>query len=183
MQPKEVKTKQQFIDRWLDGEFGNRIEAWRTVEEALLSKRSPITIRFKTTAAKTVYGIPREALESKVIQLNKGGVNPNDIYFNAVAPDDALILQGEYWTGIPSHYLLYSRLKAPMKQALQFNNMESRGLSSRMLLQRYMAPSSFDDFMELATAYKDHVIEFGIYSRNVGYIKNRNVLIWEVRKY
>lgn len=179
----DIKTKQQFIDKWLNGEFGNRVEAWRTLEETLQSGKSPIAIRFKSLSANSIYGIRRDDLAARVQQLEDEGIHNNDLYFNEAAPDKALLLQGEYWTGIPNHYLLFSARQAPMKQALQFKNLESQGLSARMLLQRHMTPSSFEDFMELADKYKDHVIEFGIYTRNVGFIPNRNVLIWEVRKY
>ncbi len=57
------------------------------------------------------------------------------------------------------------------------------GNDARVALQAHMSPSSFADLEALFDRYPTSVVEFGIYSCNIGNIPGRNTIIWEVRDY
>lgn len=56
-------------------------------------------------------------------------------------------------------------------------------LETRLLLDRYMDPSSRDDVDALLDLYPDAAIEFTAFSVNVGLFPGRNVVFWETRNY
>lgn len=56
-------------------------------------------------------------------------------------------------------------------------------LETRMLLARYMDPSSRDDLDALLEMYPDATVEFTCFDVNVGVFPRRNTIFWETRNY
>jgi len=56
-------------------------------------------------------------------------------------------------------------------------------LETKMLLRRFVDPSSRDDIDALFDTYPDATIEFTSFSCNTGVLPRRNTIIWEVRNY
>jgi hypothetical protein len=104
------------------------------------------------------------------------------ITFNESAPDHRLILQGEVQQSINHLDLTYSREKTNMRKAME-NPLTIKGISALLLLKQHADPKSLGTMLSLLRQFQDHVIEFGIYSVNLGCIPHRNTIIWEVRKY
>ena len=56
-------------------------------------------------------------------------------------------------------------------------------VATRVLLNRFMDPSSRDDLDVLLEQYPEAAVEFACFSVNVGTIPRRNTVFWEVRNY
>lgn len=57
------------------------------------------------------------------------------------------------------------------------------GAAARVLLRSVLNPNSFDDLLELVSRFPCHVVELSTLDVCFGTLKNRNAIIWEVRKY
>jgi hypothetical protein len=100
---------------------------------------------------------------------------------NEMAPDHALLLQGEVtevgWE------LRYSTVPGLHMREAMLSPDRAFGLAARLLLQRAMTPSSYSDLLALFDVFPEHVVEFSSYAVLLGDLKGRNTLIWEVRSY
>lgn len=206
-----IETKAQFRDLWLRGVFGNKPRVWKSYEELQAAGYTGnVSFRMHVPDSRhTRYGVPADGIQAALGELQTVGIHASDIWFNESAPDDHLLLQGEYTDierpgYVVDRYLMYSRAKTQMKKALalplaidlyipghlnwsheahcQFRH-ESEGLRTDLLLQSVMNANSWDDFCELRLLYPQHVIEFSVYDHCVGDCPHRNTLIWEVRDY
>lgn len=101
------------------------------------------------------------------------------------APDHKRTLQGEVCRterGLQGFLEIGGHL--PMRQAMAAGLMKHYGyLQTKLLLDRYMDPSSRDDLDALLERYPDAAIEFTCFSVNAGVFPNRNCIFWEVRNY
>jgi hypothetical protein len=72
----------------------------------------------------------------------------------------------------------------PMRPAMAAGLLTPRGyLETRLLLEKYMDPSSRDDLDMILELFPDHAVEFSCFSVNVGIFPHRNTLFWETRGY
>jgi hypothetical protein len=206
-----IRSKEQFLELWNSGQLGNKLRSWKNLD-ALKSSgyTGPVGIRSRDFGWKTMYYVPQERLEAVLLKESRlRGARIENLYFGESAPDDHLVLQGEYWVG--EHYLMYSRAKLAMKDALAlplgkdkcpshvvatYPDMkwppydeliayrhEAQGVRAELLLRAAMNANSWDDFQILRDQYPGHVIEFGCYDCELGSVPGRNTLIWELRGY
>jgi hypothetical protein len=105
-----------------------------------------------------------------------------DYRFNESAPDECLLIQGELGEGPGGWWLTYSTVQDKMRTAMQ-SAIFAEGLTAKTILRTYCCPSSLDDLYSLLELYPGHIIEFGVYTKNLGDTPNRNSIIREVRKY
>lgn len=190
----DILTKRQNFQLWQLGAFGNKLRAWRTIGEwrtsgflGLVALRSLQPggggpCQYNLTPAKVPY-VVREWTAGF-------GVAYDQIMVNEMAPDDGILLQGEYLNDISVidgeprwGYFLHSRARVPMRDALMQAPMVAQGLRADLMLREAMTPSSYDDWRELLDHYPGHVLEVSIYDRCLGDIPNRNALVWEIRRY
>ncbi len=104
----------------------------------------------------------------------------DDMYFIEPAPDEHLVIQGEFFNSF-DRYLMVSAEQVVMKKTKLWSHVT--GLRSLMLLRAAMTTDSYEDFQILLDQYPEHVIEFGCYGINCGDCPGRNTIIWEVRRY
>lgn len=72
----------------------------------------------------------------------------------------------------------------PMRQTIAAGLHRHRGeVETNVLLDRYMDPSSRDDLRDIMDLYPDAAVEFTCFSVNVGNLRARNTIFWEVRNY
>ena len=176
---------------WQSGAFGNKLSAWRSIDEWRDSGFAGLVVlrSLMEGGGPCEYNLTPERAEKAVQQwLAKG--HPSDrIMFNEAAPDQSLLLQGEYLNDIhlggPSYwgYFHYSRVKAQMRDALKEAPEVAQGLRSDLMLRLAMTPSSYEDWLLLLDRYHGHVFEVSIYERCLGDTPGRNALVWEVRRY
>lgn len=186
-----ILNKRENFRLWQSGAFGNKLRAWRTPDEWLDSDfRGQVVLRsLMDGGGPCEYNLTREQAHRSILRWEEAGVPRERIMVNEAAPDQCVLLQGEYLNDIhlgdaPNWgYFYYSRVRAQMRDALKAAPEVSCGLRSDMLLRLAMTPSSYEDWLVLLERYHGHVFEVSIYDRCLGDVPGRNALVWEVRRY
>jgi hypothetical protein len=189
-----VLNKKQNYRLWQGGAFGNKLRAWRTVEEWRVSCFSgKVVLRtLFGMHGPCAYNLEPDCVDGVVRNWrNTLGIPLDTIMVNEAAPDQCVVLQGEYFNGICqdeqglvlSGYFFYSTFRAHMRDALHAAHESTHGLCVSLMLRRAMTLASYEDWLELINLYPGHVLEVSIYDRCLGDIPGRNALVWEVRKY
>lgn len=193
--PQEGMTTKKLSYRGFQaGAYGNKLRDWRSVGEweqsgftGLVSLR---TVQASAGNGPCIYNVPPGRVLDEVSALVKSGVDPGNIVVGEMAPNDLVLLQGEYRNGPylsggegVCGELLYSWVQRPMREALAAQRLTATGLAATDLLQRVMTPSSYSDWEVLLEKYPDHVLEVSTYRRSIGNTPWRNTIVWEVRRY
>jgi hypothetical protein len=191
---KEILNKKQFYEMYDKNLFGNKALAWNSYKEILDSSwRGNICIRSKIGFArkKVRYNVPREKIAEIIKEFEEEGIKKESITFNQSMPDDFILIQGEVSSSdfnineenSSPLRMRYSLIRKPMLLALAEKDEEVYGLKVLEILRHFLWENSYNNIMELLEEYPEHVIEFSAYNKEVGDIKGRNAVIWEVRKY
>lgn len=181
-----VLTKKDNYILWQGGFFGNKLRSWRSVDEWRASKFSGM-VSIRTLVAgggPCFYDVDDDKVEGIIAGL---GLPSDQVMINESAPNDAVLLQGEYRNDacIDGSYdvFLHSWIQLKMRDALRKSSSTVTGLQARLLVQGLMTPSSFADWQVLIDRYPGHVLEVSIYNRCFGDTPQRNALVWEVRRF
>lgn len=174
-----IRTKAEFYARWHAGLLGNRPRTWADAAALAASGYTrPVVVRSAVMPAwKVRYGVSVE--EALALAKQTPGLT-----FNELLEDENILLQGEVMRtprGLALFYSTASGLR--MREALAQASQHAYGLAAKLLLDHYLAPTSRDDLDDLLDLYDDHVVEFGVYDRNIGDQPHRNTLFWETRRY
>lgn len=179
LQTPPVRSKQEFLYRYLQGEFGNRTETWLTQDEFLgVEYDGLVCLRSRQIGGDCHYDLTPEDALRIWNSLLKGGY-----YLSAKAPDDKLTFQGEVVQSAKSLNLLFSTVKLPMREALASSSENVNGAVAQLMLEYYLNPKSMDWLNHLLVEYPLHAIEFSCYSCYIGNLRGFNTLFWEVRHY
>ena len=190
--PATVLSKPQNYRLWQGGAFGNKLRAWRTVAEWRESGFGGMVVLRTVMGGNGPcrYNLNPEEVDAVVDGWLALGIPPDMIMVNEAAPDDDVILQGEYLNDIYEidgeagwGYFRYSRARAQMRDALAAAPEVAHRLRSDLLLELAMTPASHDDWSLLLERHPGHVLEVSIYDRCLGDTPGRNALVWEVRRY
>jgi hypothetical protein len=168
------------------GEFGNTMQVFDGLDQALSSGISPLGVRCLNPGDPLkIYWCPRENLLS---ELRKHGAEfRHDLVFYSTdyGLERDRIVQGELCRSSNGINFFYSLAHLPMRVALEQSGVHLSGLNAQRTLQWYVQrsdPSGYDWLMSLLDLYPDHVIEFTTYRKPIGTHPART-LIWEVRLY
>lgn len=184
-----ISRKHQAIELVLAGGFGNKLRFWRNIEDLWQSGYTgKVSIRTLIGGnGKCKYACELHQIESTVKSWK---LNPNLVYFNEDAPDESLVIQGEFLNELVSidsrvynGTFVYSMEKTKMRTAIRANPSVAYGYKALNLIRSNMTPSSWSDFEMLLDQYPGHVLELSIYSKCLGDIPGRNALVWEIRRY
>lgn len=184
-----IRSKEQNFKLWTTGAYGNRLRAWRTVEAWRASEfAGAVSLRYLGAAGGGFckYDVPPDEVKATLLEWSAEGADMAKVMVNESAPDEAIVLQGEYMNDVlpgAVEAFSYSRAKAKMRDALAHSRANATGPASRFLLRSAMTPSSWADFEALMELYPGHVLEVSVYSRCLGDLPGRNALVWEVRRY
>jgi hypothetical protein len=182
--PPSIKNKKECYTLYESDFFGNKIKSWNSYEKLLESNhQGTVSIRSKRVSWKTRFNLPISRLPEILKELKKQKIEPNELRFSETPPDSQLIFQGEIMRNHEGIYLLYSDLKYPMSIALRKKQKSIRGLKALNFLKSNLDSSSFDNILDLLDLFPKNVIEFSTFSCNLGKIRGRNTIIWEVRGY
>jgi hypothetical protein len=177
------KSKTEFYERYLKGDFGNRPRSWATWADLLADGyNGRVTLRDMAPGGPCYYGIEVEDLKKGI--LPSGCATLSDKRFNEGMPDEFLTIQGNVWydLGLKLEYSCVPGIGH--RDAVRQPNMrQAEGLMASSLLKTYLDPNSHDDLRELLDLYPEAVIEFSTYSKPVGVLPNRSTVFWEVRNY
>lgn len=190
MCPLPVLNKKQNYRLWQSGAFGNKLRAWRTVDEYYASGfAGVVALRalLKGGGGPCEYDLVRATVGLVAGMWCLQGVPLDAMMVNEQADDNAIVLQGEYLNGVVDlqhcDCLRYTTVQRPMREAFALETHHAEGLRARLMIREAMTPSSYEDWQVLLDQYPDHVLEVSIYSRCLGDIPGRNALVWEVRRY
>lgn len=182
----QVKNKKEYYKLFEKGFLGNKAKNWNSIKEINESGfEGLITIRSKKGIARRFvkYYVPIKVLQHEIQSLLRDGAKESEIYFNEGMPDDKLLIQGEIMRTDNGFHLHYTKRKLPMNIALEEESEQVCGLPALNILMLNMNCQSIEDLQELFDIFPDSVIEFSTYSVNVGNMRGRNTIIWEVRDY
>ena len=178
--PEAVRTKPDFVRRFLKGEFGNKTYNWDTLDEFKAANfRGLVHIRNRVAAGASWYDVPSSQVPQRWKQLVK---DPKQHFLASMAPTSKTLFQGEVMQTHEGLYLYYSTLALPMRYALAQQAHTTTGIITSTLLRHYLDANSYDWLQYLLDAYPEHVIEFSTYSERCGTLA-WNTLFWEVRNY
>lgn len=180
-----VNSKADFVERYAAGEFGNMSPTWNSLSDFLLSdsNRGLYHIRNRVAGGSTWYNLSPRELQDKWQELCSSGVDPKTLYVSEMCPTQFTILQGEVQRSLSYVDLTYSRVVAPMREALAVETKFASGICAVTLLKWAMDASSFNWLEELFLRYPGHTVEFTCLSVCWGTLPNLNTLFWEVRNY
>jgi len=173
---------------WAAGGFGNKLRTWPSLK-AFEKDGCPCDAGIRYTSTRggrgpCEYYIPRLQVAERVRAWIADGRDPKLMTICEMAPDDRLIINGELQVVAPNDWHFYhSRLKLPMREALQKGGEHMYGLRARLILQYLLTPASWDDLCALIELYPNHVIELSVYDHTLGDLRGRNMIPWEVRNY
>ena len=173
---------------WTSGGLGNRLRVWTLDAYLASSFGGRVTLRYLGGAGggPCLYDLRRGDVPGAVDRLLREGWRRELLTVNEGAPDDAILVQGEYLNDVlpgAVEGFAFSRVRLKMRDALRESREEWTGLRGRFLLRSLMTPSSWADYDALLSLYPGHVLEVSVYSRNLGDRPGRNALVWEVRRY
>lgn len=186
----DIDTKAEFYRLWHRGVLGNKLRTWAHPDHIPADYHGNVMLRPMNSPGGSVPTIELPVKKARKFWrwAIARGISPKR-FANECAPDVEAVFQGEVYRDIGQLYLFgYHREYSPdnqsmrMRQALQ-RAVEYRGLVAELMLRKCAFPASREDILELLDSYPDHIIEFTAYRRCVGNCRQRNVIIWEVRKY
>jgi len=193
--PDPVLRKSQCYRLWQSGAFGNKLRAWRTVEEWRASgHREPVTLRCLLGPGgrgPCSYDVRPDEVDGILGTWTRLGISREDVMLNEGAPDDAVLVQGEYLNDVVTlgdgelacGIFYHSLVRRKMRDALAAGARTATGLAATEILRRHMSSASYEDWQDLIGRYPGHVLEVSVYDRYLGDLPRRNALVWEVRRY
>lgn len=183
---KAVKTKTDFVKRYISGEFGNRSPTWNHLNDFIATSHTTTDrfhLRTRRASGDTWYDIKAwRMLEYWQLALKKG-YRPEELYISQMAPTLNTTLQGELMQTEDGLMLRGTYVRLPMRKALKLSSFVVTSLRAVCQLKTYCDPVSVDWMNELIERYPGHVIEFSTYNVTFGTIPRLNTIIWEVRDY
>lgn len=187
MSPNTIASKQEYYALAETLAFGNRIRSWPSLSSLRdTGYDGRIVMRYKGVCGggRVAYHLTLSEAIAETARWRDAGLDPARIGYNESAPDDQLIAQGEVaWVPeMGGWYLRYSQAKVPMRAAMQ-QAQTLYGLAVLLALEHWLSPSSYDDLRLLLDLYPNSVVEFGVYSCDLGILPGRNCVIWEARNY
>lgn len=179
----EIRSKKAFYDLWRAGILGNRPETFDSLSQAYESSARLIGFREVGKAGGGKWeAVPRCQVFETARQWQIEG---RAFTLDGAAPNEQTTLHGEVcrtYRGTEGFMAVEPRCAWRMAQSARIFR-ERTPLQTRLLIQKYMDPSSRDDLDMLLDLYPDAAIEFSCYPVDVGVIPRRNTLFWEVRNY
>ncbi len=179
-----VRTKRDYYRRWLDNEFGNRLQCWNSWEEVPDTFIGRIGIRNRVAGSPfCCYDLTIDQVPGMIQEFLSRGCLYSDMTFGEAAPDQNITFQCEVIRSTDFYSMHYSLHKSQMRTALRLAGQYAEGLLAQQLMKHFCDYDSYEHIMALFERYQNHALEFSCYSKFVGNVPRRNTLIWEVRHY
>lgn len=179
-----LKTKADMYALYDKGRFGNRLKCWPDLDSFYMSDYSgPVVMRYKGCGGQWCeYGVLPHDVPCVVKRWVSEGASERLIVINELADDNLLIIQGEVWRSPTGLHVRYTTEPMPMRKALAKSQHHATGVNAHMVLG-LMDPQSRSELDELLDDFDGAVIEFSVWSKDVGDCPRRNTVFWEVRHY
>jgi len=180
-----IFNKSESYNLYEKGAFGNKLRIWNNLESLLQdSYNGAVTIRYIDGYNKWCqYNVKQNELNNMLDTFVQDGANIDKFRFNESAPDNHLLIQGEFVEDVEYKYILsYSTDKVKMRDAMHYPN-ELLGINAFHLMQNYLSKKSMRNLKRLLATHPCAVIEFSVYDHFLGDIPENNTIFWEVRNY
>ena len=185
-----VLTKQDFVKRYAQGEFGNRPRTWLTYQDWAFdnlgeSKLKRFHIRNRVANGPTWFDINKGDMSTVLSRIASQGVSLESLYFTEMVDHTRNCIQGEVVETPTNLHILYSTARgagANMRAVLPTAN-HARGVVAVTILREMLPVQDYDWLRHLLDSYPEHVVEFTTLTCEVGVVPGSKTLFWEVRKY
>jgi hypothetical protein len=181
----KITSKSQFFDLWKKGVLGNRTNVWSDPQEAYDFNAPEYGFREVGKGGGGYWERVERGFFWKTV-WEWTYLNKRRFVIDDGVPSSRSVLQGEIcrtFLGLES-YLAVGYGIPPMRISMALGMHKHRGyLETKILLEKYMDPSSRDDLDMLLELYPEATVEFATFDVNVGNIPGRNTILWETRNY
>lgn len=180
----QIRTKAEFFQLWEAGLLGNRLRIWRDPAVALQEGADVVGLREVGRGGGGAYAPATRATLAAVCQEWRAA--GREFMICEAAPDHRATIQGEVCRTVGGLGGLLGRVVGGkrMRDSLRDGDLKPvRGAQVQAILATYMDPSSRDDLEALLDRYDGATVEFTCYELNVGMLRGRNTIFWEVRNY
>jgi hypothetical protein len=187
----EIRSKRKFFELWEAGVLGNRTRLWRDPGIAYIAAFQDLKLKdvgfrelrkLGSSGAGAWCKATKDQFWPTVREWQQAG---RSFVMDDGVPSEKQTLMGEIVRterGMEGFLTLATPL--PMRPAMAADLLKPRGyLETRLLLEKYMDPSSRDDLDMILELFPNHAVEFSCFSVNVGAFPRRNTMFWEVRLY
>jgi hypothetical protein len=168
------------------GAFGNKLRTWNTLDDLLADRYGGnVTMRYAGGYNKWCeYNIPQIMIPLKMEEWKKQGADILLVRFNETAPDDRLIIQGEFGEDKDYGYILsYSTDKGKSNREAMKSPLSAVGRDAKLILGKHLSMQSRRNMYRLLELYPYAIVEFSTYDTFLGDIPGNNTIFWEVRNY
>jgi hypothetical protein len=181
-----VETKQDYYRRSETLEFGNKLQVWPDFWSWRCSGYKG-GIRFRSRARASgafTLGppIPFDDVPSAYYKLLDEGYSESELLFCEAALHEFTVIQGEVCRSSRGLELTWSIEPGITVREAMTRAKYSSGLAVKLILESRLDPVDYEDLMELLDTYPDHVVEFSVFSTDMG-VLGRRMVVWEVRRY
>jgi len=180
---KPVRTKRDFVRRYIAGEFGNHTRSWQGIDDCPCLGMENYHIRNRIIGGPTWYNVCGEHLRDMWEAVCSVHADPANLYISEMAPTPYTTIQGEVIRSPQGLYLYYNQVPLPMRDGFRIERKEAFLVKAKELLRHYLCDNSWEWMQHLLDSYPDHVVEFSSYSQSCGTLPNHNTLFWEIRAY
>jgi hypothetical protein len=194
-----ITEKNQAIDMFGHGFFGNNIRQWNNVEAlaATLADEKDefdglVMMRFRFPDGPVQKDLTvEEGLVAAAEVAASGVCSIDDIYFNEVLEnqDSVTAVQGELQRlTVPPFGLYFMCNFTPMRmrEAMRHKDVQHVfGIRVKAILAQYCDLASYENIFSLLEDYPGHIIELTVCTEPVGLLAcfGHNTIVWEVRDY
>lgn len=168
-----------------NGCFGNKLKTWNNADDVFADDYcGDVTMRYASKYGKWCkYNVPQKEIQAVVDLWRKDGADEQLIRYNESAPDDTLLIQGEFAEDVNHRYILsYSTDKVKMRTAMELPE-ELTGNQALDKIKNSLSLDSLYNMLRLLNTYKYAVVEFSTYDHYLGNCPGNNTIFWEVRNY
>lgn len=180
-----ITNKEASYKLYERGEFGNKLRIWSTVDSLLMDSYSgTVTIRYSSKYGKwCAYEVEQGGIKTELAKWKNEGADLTLVRFNESAPDENLVMQGEFVADSDYKYILsYSTDKVKMREAMRLPR-ELLGVKALHFMQSHLSLESNRNLKRLLNTYPCAVVEFSVYNHFIGDTPANNTVFWEVRNY
>ena len=187
-----ITSKAQMYEMLSDGEFGNTIPQFFSVEDWLKSPDSRKYEFWGVRSAKTSMhpacrmNVPYDEVaeyanthfpDAPNISMMVDKIAQVTAYLEIWESPTGLVVEGVEYPDTAGGWNWRNSMKDPTRRKAW------HGTTASMILCKHLNPNSLSDLRCLLDRYDDHIVELSALDRCIGTIPHRNAIVWEVRKY
>lgn len=180
-----ITSKKQFFELADRGLLDNTLPSWHTIEEALASNCRSFVVRSSFGGKHRKFNVNRQELPLATEDLVREGAELSELVFCEYLLVEKLIIAGDvvmYRNGDLRMTYSFDKTKIPRESILSPDALHAADEKVEDVLWRYMDRESYTTIMHLVDVWREHTVEFALYTYPVGRLQ-KPLIIFEVRCY